>query len=219
VPYPCWGTFPYPAIGAGETARKEIAAHNFQLLKTGVPNGKYFMPAMSDAPLRGFNGRHEWFWEPGDEEHVYPLDNLMHMYYNSVGHNSSLILGLTPNADGLMPEPDVSRLKEFGDEIVKRFANPVVAVSGKGTGITATLPGRQTINHIVVEEEIANGERVRRFSLEGKTSKGWTTIFEGSCIGHKFIHRFDDMDVSAVRLHVMESKGEVQIKSMKVYGI
>ena len=82
------------------------------------------MPAMSDAPLRGYNGRHEWFWEPGDEEHIFPLENLVNMYYNSVGHNSSLILGLTPNSDGLLPEPDVKRLKEFGDEIKNRFDAP-----------------------------------------------------------------------------------------------
>ena len=81
VPYPSWGTFAYPAIGAGETAKKEITANNFQLLKTGDPNGTYYMPAMSDAPLRGYHGGHEWFWEPGDEEHIYPLENLIDMYY------------------------------------------------------------------------------------------------------------------------------------------
>jgi alpha-L-fucosidase len=219
VPYPSWGTFPHKAIGAGETAREEIAANNFQLLKTGVPNGKYYMPAMSDAPLRGYNGRHEWFWEPGDEEHIYPLEKLMHMYYNSVGHNSTLILGLTPNPDGLMPEPDVQRLKEFGDEIKRRFSFPIVSVSGNGNKTTVKLPGRQTVNQIVVEEDIAHGERVRKFTLEGKTSEGWTTIFEGSCIGHKFIHRFDDMDVSAVRLRIQESKGEAQIKRMEIFQI
>jgi len=219
VPYPCWGSFPHKAIGAGETAREEIVANNFQLLKTGVPNGKYYMPAMSDAPLRGYNGRHEWFWEPGDEEHIYPLEKLMNMYYKSVGHNSSLILGLTPNAEGLMPGPDVKRLKEFGDEVSRRFSNPVAVVSGSGKKIVAKLPERQTVNHIVVEEDIASGERVRKFTLEGRTRKGWTTIFEGSCIGHKFIHRFEDMDVSALRLHVEESKGEAQILSLKIYKI
>lgn len=219
VPYPCWGTFAYPAIGAGETARKEIGANNFQLLKTGVPNGKYYMPAMSDAPLRAYNGRHEWFWEPGDEEHIYPLSYLINMYYNSVGHNSSLILGLTPNAEGLMPEPDVERLKEFGDEIKRRFSFPLVEVSGHGKTITAKLPKRQTVNHIAVEEDITKGERVRKFTLEGKTRKGWTTIFEGSCIGHKFIYHFDDIDVSALRLNILESKGETHIKSMKIFEI
>jgi hypothetical protein len=116
-----------------------------------------------------------------------------------------------------MPEPDVLRLKEFGDEIKRRFSDPVVAVSGKGKRITAKLAERQTIKHIVLEEDIAKGERVRKFTLEGKTRKGWTTIFEGSCIGHKFIYPFDDMEVSAVRLNILESKGEAQIKSMQIF--
>ena len=50
--------------------------------KTGDPHGAYYMPAMSDAPLRG-NGGHDWFWEPDREHIIYPLENLVEMYYNS----------------------------------------------------------------------------------------------------------------------------------------
>jgi len=85
ITYPSWATFPYRATGAGESAKKNIAKDNFKLLKQGDPNGKFWVPAMSDAPLRGYNGRHEWFWEPDDEEHIFPLENLMDMYYKSVG--------------------------------------------------------------------------------------------------------------------------------------
>ena len=122
VPYPCWGTFPYQCFGAGESARVDIAANNFALLKTGDPEGKYYMPAMSDAPLRG-NGGHDWFWEPGREHIIYPLEKLVDMYYNSVGHNTTLILGVTPSPEGLMPEPDVKLMKEFGEEIL--YLNPM----------------------------------------------------------------------------------------------
>jgi alpha-L-fucosidase len=217
VPYPSWGTFPFPF---SHSANQEVVlANNFQLLKEGDPNGKYYMPAMSDAPLRGYNGRHEWFWEPGDEEHIFPVENLMNMYYNSVGHNTSLILGLTPNAEGLMPEPDVKRLKDWGDEIKRRFSNPLAAISGKGNQLKISLKDNQEINHIILQENIAMGERVRKFVLEGKTQNGWQPIFEGSCIGHKFIHRFDDMEVSEVRLNILESKGEPQIKSFQVFNV
>ena len=68
-------------------------------------------------------------------------------------------------------------------------------------------------------EDIARGERVRKFVLEGKTKKGWKTIFEGSCIGHKFIHQFEAMEVSAVRLKISESKGEPQIHRFEVFRI
>ena len=182
------------------------------------PEGKYFMHAMSDAPLRGHGG-HDWFWEPNREHIIYPLDKLVDMYYKSVGHNTSLILGVTPNPDGLMPQPDVRRLKEFGDEINRRFSNPTATTAGKGEKINLKLHKKQKVNQLVLMEDIAKGERVRKFILEGKTNAGWQMIFEGSCIGHKFIHRFDEMEVSAVRLTVLESKGESQLLEFSVFKV
>jgi alpha-L-fucosidase len=217
VPYPSWGTYPFPY--SHSTNMEVIIKNDFQLLKEGDPDGKYYMPAMSDAPLRGYNGRHEWFWEPGDEAHVFPLENLVNMYYNSVGHNTSLILGLTPNPEGLMPEPDVNRLKEFGEEIKRRFANPIASVSGTGKEIKLRVPRSQLINQVVIQEDIAQGERVRKFLFEGKTKNGWEILFEGSCIGHKFIHRFKNRNVSEVRLRILESKGEPRIKNFQVFNV
>ena len=217
VPYPCWGTFPYVSTGAGESARKEISANNYQLLKTGDPDGQYYMHAMSDAPLRG-NGGHDWFWDPNRAQLIFSLDELVEMYYNSVGHNTSLILGVTPNADGLMPEPDVKRLKEFGDEIKRRFSNPIASTAGTGDKIVLELAQAQKINQVVLMEDISKGERVREFVLEGKTKNGWEHIFKGSCVGHKFIHRFDEMNVFAVRLKVTESKGEPNLLNFSVFN-
>ena len=217
VPYPSWGTYPFPY--SHSTNQEVVLANDFQLLKEGDPDGEYYMPAMSDAPLRGYNGRHEWFWVAGDEEHIFPLENLMNMYYKSVGRNTSLILGLTPDPDGLLPEPDVKRLKEFGEEIKRRFSDPVASVSGRGKEIKLRLPRRQLINHVVIQENIAEGERVREFIIEGNTADGWQVIFEGSCIGHKFIHRFDNMQVDEVRLRIPESRGEPQIKTLEVFNV
>jgi alpha-L-fucosidase len=216
VPYPCWGTFPYVSTGAGESAQQGIADNNFALLKTGDPNGKYYMPAMSDAPLRGHGG-HDWFWEPNRAHLIYPLDKLVEMYYHSVGHNTSLILGVSPGPEGLMPEPDVKRLREFGEEIQRRFSNPIAITAGMGEKISLELPKRQKINQVVVMENIAKGERIREFVLEGKTRKGWQTIFKGSCIGHKFIHRFDEIELSEIRLVITESKGEPDILNLSVF--
>jgi alpha-L-fucosidase len=212
VPYPCWGTFPYETW-----FYKRGDDQDFRPIKYGDPDGKYYIPAMSDAPLRGYNGRHEWFWEPGDESHIYPLENLVDMYYKSVGRNTSLILGLTPDADGLLPLPDTRRLKEFGEEIQRRFSSPIASTAGQGTKLSLKLPKKQKVNEVVLMEDIAKGERVRKFVLEGKTTNGWETIFEGSCIGHKFIHRFEDRMVSALRLKIPESAAEPQIKAFTVH--
>lgn len=121
VGYPCWSTFPYPYSHSNAT--DGVQDHN-KLLAHGDPEGKYWVPAMADTPLRGYNGRHEWFWEPGDDDKaVYPLSNLMDMYEKSVGRNATLIVGLTPNPEGLIPQQDVKRLQEWGQEINRRFEN------------------------------------------------------------------------------------------------
>jgi len=219
VSYPCWSTFTYRSTGAGESAQKNIALNNYQLLKTGDPEGPFWMPAMADAPLRGYNGRHEWFWEPGDEESVFPLKNLMDMYYKSVGRNSTLIMGLTPDPDGLLPDPDVKRLKEWGDEIKHQFSNPLATTSGKGKILELKLSKKETINQLQLLEDISQGERVREFKVEGKTPKGWLTLVEGSCIGHKFIAQFKGTELSSLRLTISKYRDEPLIKEFTVYAV
>ncbi|MFT4569089.1 MAG: alpha-L-fucosidase, partial [Saprospiraceae bacterium] len=216
--YPCWATFPYRATGAGESARENIAKDDYKLLKQGDENGKFWMPAMADAPLRGYGG-HEWFWEPDQESLVYPLENLMDIYYKSVGRNSTLIIGLTPDPNGLMPEEDVKRLKEWGDEIKRRFSNPLATTSGKGENIILKINDSREVNQLVLKEDIKMGERIREFVIEGKTKLGWQIIFKGSSIGHKLIHQFKGIEVSALRLKVLSSVKEAQILEFSAYYV
>ena len=49
----------------------------------------------------------------------------MDKYEKSVGRNATLILGLTPDPNGLIPTGDEQRLKEFGTEINRRFSSPL----------------------------------------------------------------------------------------------
>lgn len=216
VSYPCWGTFPFPY--SHSKSQDIIFKDNFKLLKTGDPEGKYYMPAMSDAPLRGYNGRHEWFWEPGDDAHVFPLEHLMKMYNGSVGRNSTLILGVTPDDRGLLPDVDVARLKEFGEEIQRRFGNPIATTQGEGKRLQLKLPATTKINAIVIAEDIRQGERVRSYKVEGKVNGKWKTLATGSCIGHKRIEEIEPVEVSALRLQIGESLDLPVIAGFSVYS-
>ncbi len=132
VGYPCWSTFPYPFTGSGESAIQGITRNNYSLLKHGDSLGKYWVPAMADAPLRGYNGRHEWFWEPGDDAHIFPVKDLVDMYYQSAGRNATFILRLTPDNAGLVPTSDANTLRAFGKEIKTRFDHPIAETNGNG---------------------------------------------------------------------------------------
>jgi len=214
VPYPCFSSFPYHYSHASGTPEDR-----FYTLKHGDPDGKYWMPAMSDAPLRGYNGRHEWFWEPGDEAHIFPLENLMDIYYRSVGHNSTLIMGLTPDPDGLLPEPDVARLKEWGAEIKRRFSDPLASTSGEGNKLELKLDKDHPIDHVVLQENISKGERIRKFTVEALVGKKWETVFTGSVVGHKLIIPLETVNTKQIRLVVEEAIDRPVIKCFQVYDI
>lgn len=213
VPYPCYASFPYHYSHAGDTE-----GDRYHILKHGDPNGKYWMPAMSDAPLRGYNGRHEWFWEPGDEAHIYPVDKLMEIYHGSVGHNSTLIMGLTPGPDGLLPEPDVQRLREWGEEIKRRFSSPIASTSGAGYRIELKLEVPGDISHIVIQEDITQGERVRSFKVEAMVNGKWKQLCEGSVIGQKFIEVFKPVTTRRLRLTIDEAIETPIISNFSVYN-
>ena len=219
VSYPSWATFPYRATGAGESAKENIAKDGFKLLKEGDPNGKFWVPTMSDAPLRGANGRHEWFWEPGDEDHIFPLENLMEMYYKSVGRNSTLIIGLTPDDNGLLPTPDVDRLKEWGDEINRRFSTPLASTYIGKDKILLKLDRPSLVNHVIIQEDIRYGEGIRKYQLEGLVDKKWIVLSTGESIGQKRIEYFENVKVSKIRLKVIETDRKIRIKNMSVYFV
>lgn len=219
VGYPCWSTFPFAYTGSGESAPAGIAANGYALLKHGDPSGTYWMPAMSDAPLRGYGGRHEWFWEPNDEKHIFPLENLVDMYYKSVGRNSTLILGLTPGPDGLMPKQDVVRMKEFGEEIKRRFDQPIYSMEGEGNTVEINLSKVNAINQIVLQENIANGENVRRFVVEAGVKGKWETLVEGQSIGQKYIFVLPkEIKSKNFRVRITEASGTPELK-FSIYEI
>ncbi len=218
VPTPCWATFPYVSTGAGESAGKDIAKNGFALLKHGDPNGPYWMPAMSDAPLRGHGG-HEWFWEPGDERLITPLEKLVDMYERSVGHNSTLILGITPNTDGLLPAADVQRLKAFGREIRQAYGHAMARTSGNAHRIELNLDQAAAFDAVVIQEDIQHGELVRQYSLEVRKEGQWQALAEGTCIGHKRIHRVRVQRAEALRLSVNRAVGTPRIKQLAIHHV
>ena len=215
VGYPCWSSFPYPY--SHSNANEGVRNHN-ELLAHGDADGRYWVPAMADTPLRGYNGRHEWFWEPGDDDKaVYPLENLMDMYEKSVGRNATLIVGLTPNPDGVIPEGDVKRLKEWGDEIARRFGTPLAQTSGKAKKLSLDLKGKQKANYYILQEDITLGERIRAYRVEARTGGKWVTVAKGTSVGHKRIERFDPVEATAFRVVVEQCTDSPRIRDFSVY--
>ena len=217
VNYPCWSTFPFPYTGAGESAPKEIGENDFALLKTGDPNGKYFMPAMADLPLRGAGGRHEWFWEPGDEKHIFSVAHLTDVYKKSVGRNATLIIGLTPDNTGIIPQPDADTLAAFGKAINQLFGKPIAAAPANNT-LALSIPSGKKAGYIILGEDLQYGQCVRDFEILAKQKGKWKIIFEGSSIGNKFIFQLaPHFEASAIKINIQSAIEKPIINRFELY--
>ena len=117
-----------------------------------LPETPGWVPAECDVPIR----KDRWFWHP-DEEHLLPsVDQLMDIYYRSVGHGATLLLNVAPDHHGLLPESDVRRLLDFGSEIKSRFGHALAEVS-IGEIVQLTLPQACMIDHAVVRRTLLTG--------------------------------------------------------------
>lgn len=202
VGYPCWSTFPTPY---SHNKNVETQDRHLELLKHGDPAGKHWVPAMADSPLRGINGRHEWFWEPDDEQNLYPVEALMDMYEKSVGRNATLIMGLTPDPNGRIPAGDEQRLKEWGAAIHHRFGRPLAQTSGQKKSLTLKWEKPQPIRYCILQENIARGERIRHYQIEAKVNGKWQVVCTGESVGHKRIEKLEPVEATALRLTVKQA--------------
>lgn len=210
APYPCWATA--DATTAADGVQKVKGLH-------GNPHGAYWCPGEADFTLRrndSFQGG--WFWREGEDHRMFSVDELMHKYETSVGRNTNMLLGLVVDRDGRVPEADVQRAQAFGDAIRTTYAHPIRETKGKGRELTLRLKQPTAISRIVLSEDIARGERVLKYRLEGLCDGVWTLLAEGSCIGHKRIERLPSPHtVSAVRLEIEEAKDTPVIKKFALY--
>ena len=107
----CWSTINVKGYGPG------LDAPSKKSLNCGDDNGETWVPGEADVSIRP-----GWFWRESENDKVKSLDHLLHIYYNSVGHNSLLLLNVPPDTRGLIHENDVTRLKEFRQALDEIFA-------------------------------------------------------------------------------------------------
>ncbi|CAN6466437.1 unnamed protein product [Victoria cruziana] len=88
-------------------------------LNTGDQNGRDWIPPECDVSIR--NG---WFWHR--KETPKPLDELLDLYYTSVGRNCVLLLNVPPNSSGLISKADIDRLMEFRSALATIFSVNVI---------------------------------------------------------------------------------------------
>lgn len=109
-----------------------------KILGEGNEDGNYWVPAEVDVSIRP-----GWFYHQDQDSLVRSPENLMKLYYSSVGRNGNLLLNVPPDRRGLLHENDIKSLLAFRELLKKEFetdlakGKKVIATSFRGKGYEA----------------------------------------------------------------------------------
>ncbi len=202
---PCWATYTPHSPNGGPGAPGDVVSAEST---TGTRHGKYWMPAECDVSIRP-----GWFWHPAENNKVKTPQQLLDLYFDSVGRGASFLLNVPPDRRGLIYETDAANLRAFGKIIQSTFAQDLAAGAQKShTGapwrqeFTLQLPHLQRFDLVRLREQIQFGQRVESYALDTWQNGTWQPFGNGTSIGIcRLVRGALPVTTDRVRLRITES--------------
>ena len=196
---------------------------DYAMLHYGVEDGDVWCPGETNTSIRP-----GWFYHETENAHVKSLSKLMDTYYKSVGRNSTLLLNFPVAPNGRIHPVDSLRgiaFKSMIDEAFKTNLVDKARVSHKGLTTTISFRRPTNFNRFVAEEDIALGQRVKKFTLEALVDGAWLPLTDElaedgdglTTIGHRRIICFPTVKASKLRFTIVDTKAEPVIKKIGLY--
>ncbi|PST82717.1 alpha-L-fucosidase [Pedobacter yulinensis] len=190
--------------------------------------GLVWYPAETDVSIRP-----GWFYHPAEDSKVKSPEKLLDIYYNSVGKNGVLLLNIPPDTRGLISKSDEASLLEWARLRTATFKTNLAAgakissPNGKntkalldsrystywttaGTDTAAVLdfklPVARTFDVVMMQENIAVGQRIEKFAVHYLDKGKWTELTSGTTVGYKRLLTFAPVTTDRVRISILSSR-------------
>jgi alpha-L-fucosidase len=176
----------------------------------------YWYPSEVDVSIRP-----GWFYHPYEDTRVRSVENLVDIYFQSVGRNSVLLLNIPPDTRGLLHEVDVQRLADLRRYIDKTFDENLIKSkewkAGNGVSKEFKVRKNEEFDTFLISEDISKGQRVEGFTVEVLTDGEWNKIAEGTTIGYKRLLRFQPVKADRIRVTITSTRNTANISSVGLF--
>jgi alpha-L-fucosidase len=196
-------------------------------------------PAETDVSIRP-----GWFYHEAEDNKVKTPEQLLEIYFHSVGRNSVLLLNIPPDRRGQINAHDAESLLGWRKRLDEIFStnlakgavvrssgglHPEFLVDGKyETAFTAdpgdttaslelNLAGTKTFNLLSLQENITAGQRIEKFTLQYWDGHAWQDAAAGTTVGYKRLLRFNPVSTNRVRLQILSSRLNPAISELALY--
>jgi alpha-L-fucosidase len=127
-------------------------------------------PSECDVPIR----RAHWFFHTNDERSLRRIENLLDIYYRSVGQGANLLLNVAPDRRGLLPRSDVVGLRELWDILSDTFrTNLALGKTVEASNVRGNDPA-------FAATQIVDGDASTYWATDDGVTKASVTVDLGS---------------------------------------
>ncbi|MGM9804249.1 MAG: alpha-L-fucosidase [Muribaculaceae bacterium] len=177
---------------------------DYTTLQYGHTDGDTWIPAECDVSIRP-----GWFYHESEDSRVKTPEQLVDLYYRSIGHNANFILNFPIDKTGRINPIDSANVVQYRQIIERELANNVLkglegkvsdTRGGKFNAKAITDDDRETywathddvtqasvefdipkqkINRLLLQEYIALGQRVQEFTVEYRDGDQWKPVDAG----------------------------------------
>ena len=196
-------------------------------LNRGDRPGTHWVPAECDVSIRP-----GWFYHKHEDDQVKTSEQLVDLYYTSVGRGASFLLNLPPDRRGRIHETDVASLRGFKRYLDATFGTDLAAqarvrasnaragfpaanvIDGtrdtywasddaiKTPSVTLEFDREVTFNVVRLREYLPLGQRVISINVDMWRAGGWQEFGRATSIGNCRLIRGPRVSTNAVRVHM-----------------
>ncbi len=193
-------------------------------------------PAEVDVSIR-----RGWFYHPNQKPRS--VNNLLNIYYASVGGNCMLLLNIPPDCRGRIADADVKRLDALAARIDSAFAHRIEIAradcpdakdgmswqdmqtggtySPRAVADTYRIEMRfdrpYKADKVVLAEDIDYSQRIERYAIYAIDGARERCVYRGTTVGHKKIALFRPTVCDGLAIVVEQCRLEPYLETVEVY--
>ena len=208
-------------------------------LQHGDSSGTIFSIGEADVSIRS-----GWFYH--EDQDPKSLEELVEIYFHSVGRGTPLLLNIPPDQDGLFDAKDIERLYEFAayrNELYKedlalgaKVFGPALSAdfachyltdglktsswasdAGLPIQLELDLGSPKTFDVIELREDLKLGQRIAAFHVLVEVDGVWQEFGMGFTVGHKRLLRGPLVEAQKVRVMITESQDLPVLTKISLY--
>ena len=160
-----------------------------------------------------------WFYSETFKDCLRTNEEMVGLYYYSIGRGSNLLVNIGPDRRGLLPESNIEILKNMKEEIKRRFVDCKIEykkLEKVDNEYQLEFDSNYLVDNVVLEEDMTDGQKIREFTIYTAPyhTAGRIAVYKGYTVGHKLVCQFPPIRTRTLEIVFEDADEGATLKSV-----